>query len=268
MTLLDWLLQVSGGAWGGAFLAVPLLAILGVLSAIPLLQIYHWWAEGEIFTGTALWMAVGYLMLMFFFFGPSPLALKPLILVFLVVLGVGFLLFNQFEQSRIAQQIEQEREARAREMIERDPENASAYVALAESLWRQHRYEEAINTLRSAIQISPKTTQEETRLLRRWEDEFQGMIQDIAICPECRQESPRRLKVCRFCGCPFSFGGHLLWGLRLVGPEALREALIAFLPISLLIFLAGFFPSFGKTLANLSMLALLGWFLWLIFRKK
>lgn len=168
----------------------------------------------------------------------------------------------------MTQQIEQEREAQAKEMIERDPENASAYVALAESLWRQNRYEEAISTLRRAIEISPKTTQDEARLLQRWEAEFQGMSNDIAICPECRQESPRRLKVCRFCGCPFSFGGHLLWGLRLVWPEALRGTLIAFLPVSLLIFLAGFFPSFGETLANLAMLALLGWFLWLIFRKE
>ncbi len=89
----------------------------------------------------------------------------------------------------------------ALEAAEVDPLNAGSRIALAKSLYKMGKLEQAIRQLKAAVELGGVSCLGIDRgLLDEWETELDEQKRSgIIICRHCKTENPKHSKVCRKC---------------------------------------------------------------------
>lgn len=174
-----------------------------VIAAYPLLQIIRWWIDGEIEPGVAVGAIFLYIVLIASVMaGPSPLKLAVLVVLILSTLAMPAM--TAIVASRQNQRMEDDRVRAFTTVLERNPMDAVARVALAEELARRERIDEAIEQMEWVLQRFPRLQGSHGYQLESWRRarDRRGMPEPI-FCHMCNAENPGDAVLCATCGAMF-----------------------------------------------------------------
>jgi hypothetical protein len=210
----------------GFILALTWLAA-GLMAGAYLLCIFRWWSEGVISGSEFVGITLVFLFLFILTVGSHDAAMR-FISAFLLIGGSALLLLAPKIFSGASQKtLSDAREKTYRAAIEANPGNAAARGELAKLLYDLRRHDEAISEMERAVEISPRTTLSESRLLDRWRAERDSRPRETVICRQCREETPRDQPRCIHCGFPLSAAQEVAEYLSGSFSSTLRSMVIA-----------------------------------------
>ena len=239
------------------------LALAGIVASAFYLTVIRQWSEGSLNGTEALSLGLVFLVLFGVALGPVPLTARAAAAI-LIVVGSVWLLSLSRQESQGGRSLDRQMESRYRSVLERDPNNVAAMIELGRTLYRQRRIAEAIAEMERAIELSPKTTEDERRLKKYWTEELEKNARSTMICRWCREETPRDLPECRHCGRPTSELREVAEVFREETPSMIR-AMIVVLPAVLIL---GFLlSSLGPLFGSIAVLTVAVGCLWWIHRR-
>ncbi|MBW3623198.1 MAG: hypothetical protein KY468_07280 [Armatimonadetes bacterium] len=229
--------------------------IAGLLGSIPILLLFRWWSEGYLAATEFFGIAALFVVMFALLIAPTPPVGKLIVFLLLAGCSIGLPFIVQTLAKRDSRSLEQEREAEFRAAIETQPRNIAAREELARNLYKQGRRSEAIEEMERAVQLSPRTTQEEQRLLKRWLQEREAEPNPIYICRWCREETPKDRPTCIHCERPTHAVRELADAVKADFPATVRTFFLL-LPILIIgAFIISILSGFAKAFLIAVMIA-------------
>ena len=229
---------------GHAVLTVGLVVVALIVSAFPVLKLIGWWMDGGAEPGLAILSIFMYFVLIAMMMAaPAWLA----VLLFVLICSSALLapVMGKVSDKRQHRQIDDVRVQGWAAILERDPGNHAARIALAEVLRKRGELDLAIQHLSWIIQKSPQMALRVRPQMDAWirEKDRIGAPKPI-ICHECHGENPHWVTACEMCGAQFGTRAGMAHGIRLAGgPKAvIRTWLIAAGSIIAVVLFFGFLP--------------------------
>jgi tetratricopeptide (TPR) repeat protein len=187
---------------GNPFFMTGSWVILGLLIAIPILAIIRaCLVDGTLEFGFAFAGIMGILCLLGLAWQSQGSGLMLLWVALLLVVCLGVPLLGTVQSKRHMRQIDNEDIAKYRAAIDRDPNNASAYVFLGDALLKRGSYTAAIAQYERAMSISERFPQLQRKIDRLKKLEA-GEVPStrVIVCPQCQLENDGAVKNCTRCG--------------------------------------------------------------------
>jgi tetratricopeptide (TPR) repeat protein len=250
--------------FGSAFLTALGWVVAGFLGAIPILLLTRWWSEGWVSAAEFFGISFMFVVLFALLMGPISPAAKFVVFLLLALSSVGMPYVVAGLSKRDVKEFEKEKEEMYRAAVASNPGNVAARVELARNLYANGCRNEAIEEMERAIRISPKTTEQEQNLLKRWLKERDAQPDPTMICRWCRQDTPRDRPQCLHCERPTSASREVAQAILEDMPGTLRLALQLLPVIVIGAYLASLMQGiFGNLLI---LILIVGGLLW--FRKR
>ena len=212
-----------GEAMMGVFLVVAAL----IVASVPVYKLVGWWVEGAVepilaAVGIALYISlIGGVM-------GAPSAIKIVLVVILVVSAALTPIFGQVsDKVQIDRMAEQKIHSFSR-VLEADPRNFPARMALAEALYKKGQLDTAIEHMQWTLEQSPKLSMRIRPQLESWKREKERVgAPQLIMCHLCYAENlPGSLR-CEQCGAEFGTRAGMeqrIW--REGGPKVVLRAWI------------------------------------------
>ncbi|HEX8550978.1 MAG TPA: tetratricopeptide repeat protein [Abditibacteriaceae bacterium] len=138
-----------------AFIYGPMLALGGLLTAVPVLLLLRSWMDGALDAPFAVCAIFAVLLLTGFTLAASTLALMFLCLGMQLAVCLVMPFALEYYNKRLHQQIDDADIAKYIEALHRDSHNSGAHALLGEAYLKKERYTEAVAHFEAAITISP-----------------------------------------------------------------------------------------------------------------
>lgn len=187
-------------------MAIPivyLIALCLVIASIPIIKLAGWIVEGSIDTGPGLLGIFMYIALIAGVMG-SPDALKVILILVLIASSLLMPFIGSVADTAKLKAMEVDEVARSSQILEKDPNNAPARIALAKGLHKQGRLDEAIEQADWVMQAFPGLSGRLRPEVDSWKRERdRGGTLDIIICHRCHSENPAVAARCMDCGAAF-----------------------------------------------------------------
>jgi hypothetical protein len=229
--------MLSAPDLGFAFFFVIKLAACGLTASVFFLSVFRWWFDGVINGGEFIGLLGVYGILFFLVLGPVSEGVRILSAILMVVGSVCLLLVPWLHAKTESKRLASDKEEAYRAAIAFNPGNVAARIELAMLLNDEKRHSEAISEMQLAVQLSPKTTENERRLLQRWLSERENRPPETMICRWCREETPRNEPRCVHCGRPTGYLQETTEILSEEIPSIVRSMLLIFPILIVLSFL-------------------------------
>ncbi|HEY3283626.1 MAG TPA: tetratricopeptide repeat protein [Armatimonadota bacterium] len=259
MTVAQMIVQQAGPY--GLLPGVILLAVAGLVLSIPVMVLLRCWSEGSVSGSTALAAIGGCFLLVFAILGPTTPATKLVLLVLMVGGGLALPFLSQHLDASSAVDLEARKEREYREALSHNPTNVAARAYLAESLATQGRLDEAIEELQTAVDASPRVTQQEARRLRELQTQRARLAAPPRFCPHCHEENGSTRRTCLACGGSLTHSQALKDDLRESRSRVMASLMPAIPLILAVIAVCSLLPSPLNALCGIT--AMVGALIWL-----
>jgi len=225
-------------------IAVGMVTFALIVATFPVLKMIGWWMDGGAEPGIAMVSIFMYFVLIAMMTA-SPAWLAVLIFVLICASALLAPVMGKVSDKRQHRQIDDIRVQGWAAILERDPGNHAARIALAEVLRKRGDYDLAVQHMEWIIRQSPQMSLRVRPQMDAWIREKQriGAPKPI-ICHECHAENPSWVTECETCGAQFGTRAGMAHGIRLAGgPKAvIRTWIVASGSIIAVILFFGFLP--------------------------
>ena len=223
---------------------VGMVTVALIVSSIPMIRMVGWWMDGGAEPGLAVLSIFMYFVLIAMMTA-SPAWLAILIFALICVSAAAAPILGKVSDKKQHRKIDDVRVQGWGAILERDPMNHAARIALAEVLHKRGEFDLAIEHLAWIIRQSPQMSLRVRPTMDSWirEKDRQGAPKPI-ICHECHGENPHWVTECEMCGALFGTRAGFTQGIRLAGgPQAVVRMwiVVAGSIIGMLLFF-GFLP--------------------------
>ena len=229
---------------GHAVLTVGLVTTALIIAAIPAIKMVGWWLDG----GAEPWMAITSIFMYIVLIATMvavPAWLAFLIFALICISAVAAPLLGKVSDKKQHQKIDDIRVQGWGAILERDPMNHAARIALAEVLHKRGALDLAIQHMEWIIRQSPQMSLRVRPTMDGWirEKDRMGAPKPI-ICHECHGENPHWVTECELCGAQFGARAGFAQGIRLAGgPQAvIRTWIVTAGSIIAVVLFFGFLP--------------------------
>jgi hypothetical protein len=191
------------GGPGDAVLTVGMLAFGLIVGSYPAIKMFHWYMDGGIEgIHAAIAIMLYVVLLISVTIVPAPLAIAILAIIFLSAVMSPVL--EKLHEDSQHKKIYDERMASYARALEENPHNHAARMALAETLHRQGKLDQAIEHMEWVLGQSPALGFRIKPQLDGWKREKERIGQAKAIiCHLCSAENHPESTYCSECGAQF-----------------------------------------------------------------
>lgn len=185
-----------------------ILGICLLLSAFGFLMLLWklWLVDGTMDAAIAVLLGMGAMILVGMGIRNASI---PLLWLMVVLMGGGSLLFitlDDYYEKTSARRRHLDDIKRLKLKLEFNADDWRTWRDLGAIYMQLEMYDQAIGAYKNAIRLEPADVMKLRRTLNDALDLHKmGKMSDVSICPNCKEETPRRSKVCVHCGAPMRF---------------------------------------------------------------
>jgi hypothetical protein len=215
-----------------------------IIASIPVIKMIGWWMEGGAEPFLAILSIFMYFVLIAMMMA-APAWLAALIFGLICLSAIAAPLMGKVSDKRQHKQIDDVRVQGWSAILERDPMNHAARIALAEVLRKRGDIDLAVQHMEWIIAQSPKMALRVRPQMDVWlREKARQTAPKPIICHECHAENPHWVTACDTCGAQFGTRAGMAHGIRLAGgPKAVvRMWVVASGSIIAVILFFGFLP--------------------------